>query len=71
MASKIYTRSGDKGSCKVFGGERLDKDDPRVECLGAMDEANSSIGVLRVQLGEDHEWQEALLEIQTDMMEVA
>ncbi len=66
--AKVYTRSGDKGTCKVFGGDRLDKDHPRVECLGAFDEANSSIGVLRVKLGLEHEWQDALLRIQTDMM---
>ena len=55
---RIYTKGGDKGKTGIHGGERVDKDDIRVETNGTFDELNSSIGMLRAILGEDHEWQE-------------
>ncbi len=64
----IYTRRGDKGQTGVFGGKREYKDAPRLECLGALDEVNSTIGYLRAKLGEEHEWQPNLHRIQKDMM---
>ena len=64
----IYTRRGDKGQTGVFGGKREYKDAPRLECLGALDEVNSTIGYLRSKLGEEHEWQPNLHRIQKDMM---
>lgn len=65
---KVYTRKGDKGQTGVFGGSRQYKDSPRVECIGTIDEANSTIGLLRVKLGETHEWQPNLHKIQKDIM---
>lgn len=44
---KIYTRTGDAGETGLFGGGRVPKDDVRVEAFGALDEANSAIGVAR------------------------
>jgi len=64
----IYTRKGDKGQTGVFGGKRESKDSPRIECLGALDEVNSTIGYLRTKLGQTHEWQPNLHRIQKDMM---
>ena len=40
---KIYTKSGDKGRTAVIGG-RLEKDNPRVEAYGTIDELNSFLG---------------------------
>lgn len=67
---KIYTKKGDKGTTGLFGGSRVDKDDVRVECIGTLDEANSTIGLLRVKLGNDHPWQPNLQKIQKDMMDM-
>ncbi|GAB4041436.1 cob(I)yrinic acid a,c-diamide adenosyltransferase [Spirosoma jeollabukense] len=67
---KIYTKKGDKGTTGLFGGSRVDKDDVRVECIGTLDEANSTIGLLRVKLGNDHEWQANLHKVQKDMMDM-
>lgn len=47
--SKIYTRTGDQGSTGLGDGSRVDKDDPRVEAYGEVDELNSVIGLLLVQ----------------------
>lgn len=67
---KIYTRKGDTGKTGVFGGKREYKDSARIECNGALDEANSTIGLLRAKLENDHEWQTNLHKIQKDLMDM-
>ncbi|MGG7665366.1 cob(I)yrinic acid a,c-diamide adenosyltransferase [Dyadobacter sp. BHUBP1] len=67
---KIYTKKGDKGTTGLFGGSRVSKDDVRIECIGTLDEANSTIGLLRVKLGAGHEWQSNLHKIQKDLMDM-
>ena len=44
---KIYTKTGDDGTTGLYGGARIDKDDPRVEAYGTVDETNAAIGVAR------------------------
>jgi cob(I)alamin adenosyltransferase len=44
--SKIYTRTGDKGTTGLGDGSRVDKDDLRVETYGTVDELNSLIGLV-------------------------
>lgn len=44
--SKIYTKTGDDGTTGLGDGSRVDKDCARVEAYGAVDEANSAIGVV-------------------------
>ncbi|MCC8199223.1 MAG: cob(I)yrinic acid a,c-diamide adenosyltransferase [Tannerellaceae bacterium] len=68
--TKIYTRSGDKGKTKIHGGERVEKDDIRIEANGTLDELNSLLGVIRAFLLEDHTWQASLFRIQKEMMVV-
>jgi len=42
---KIYTKTGDAGKTSLFGGERVYKDNIRVEAYGAVDELNATLGV--------------------------
>jgi len=52
--SKIYTRTGDKGTTGLGDGARVDKDSLRVEAFGTVDELNSAIGmVLATNLPDD------------------
>ena len=44
---RIYTKAGDDGSTSLIGGQRLGKDDLRVEAYGTVDELNAQLGVCR------------------------
>jgi cob(I)alamin adenosyltransferase len=47
--SPIYTRAGDDGTTGVLGENRLPKYHPRMEALGALDEASAAVGLARAQ----------------------
>jgi cob(I)alamin adenosyltransferase len=47
--SRIYTRSGDNGTTGLLGEGRLPKFHPRMETLGALDEASAALGLARAQ----------------------
>jgi cob(I)alamin adenosyltransferase len=44
--SKIYTRTGDKGTTGLGDGSRVEKDNLRVEAIGTVDELNSTVGLV-------------------------
>ena len=44
---KIYTKTGDDGRTGLFGGERVLKNDARVDAYGSIDETNALLGVAR------------------------
>jgi cob(I)alamin adenosyltransferase len=46
--NRIYTKGGDKGETSLVGGQRVPKDDPRIEAFGSVDELNAFIGLARV-----------------------
>ena len=49
--TKIYTRTGDDGSTGLGTGERVPKEQARVEAYGTVDELNSVIGVVLANAG--------------------
>lgn len=53
---KIYTKSGDKGETSLVYGDRVQKNDPRVEAYGTCDEANSFIGLGKSLLVTSEKW---------------
>jgi cob(I)alamin adenosyltransferase len=48
--SRIYTKTGDDGGTRLVGGQRVPKDDLRIECYGTVDELNSYVGLARTSL---------------------
>ena len=64
----IYTRTGDKGKTGLFSGERVAKDDERIEAYGSVDELNSILGALAAALPpERHDLVHTLQGIQADL----
>ena len=63
MATKIYTKTGDKGSTSLIGGTKVPKSHSRIEAYGTVDELNSSIGLCR-DLLDDEACRKLLLEVQ-------
>jgi cob(I)alamin adenosyltransferase len=47
---KIYTKQGDDGTTGLFGGDRVPKDDLRVQAYGAVDELNSALGLAHARV---------------------
>lgn len=66
---KIYTKTGDKGETSLFGGQRVWKDDLRIETYGTVDELNSFMG-LTVTETQNKELEEVLKKIQNKLFTV-
>jgi cob(I)alamin adenosyltransferase len=66
--TRIYTRTGDKGTTALGTGKRVAKHDLRVEAFGAVDEANAAIGLARLHTGGDAD--AALARIQNDLFDL-
>jgi cob(I)alamin adenosyltransferase len=71
--SKKRKHLGDNGSTGILSEERLDKFHPRIEALGALDEASASLGLARAltRLPETAEMLEMQRELYTIMAETA
>lgn len=63
MASKIYTKTGDKGKTSLIGGTKVPKSHIRIDAFGNVDELNSYIGLLSDHFHHDYT-RAALREIQ-------
>lgn len=65
---RVTTRGGDGGETSLGDGSRLRKDAARIEAIGAVDEANAAIGLLRLHAtGEDDAM---LARIQNDLFDI-
>ncbi|MCD7977502.1 MAG: cob(I)yrinic acid a,c-diamide adenosyltransferase [Tannerellaceae bacterium] len=53
--SAVYTRTGDKGLTSLVGGQRVSKTNDRIESYGTIDELNSFIGLLMVELTDQQD----------------
>lgn len=63
---RIYTRTGDQGETGLIGGQRIPKDSPRIEAIGAIDELNATLGFAR-SLGKNAELDQTLSRLQQDL----
>tara|TARA_B100001996_G_C18320148_1_gene462174 strand:- start:3 stop:608 length:606 start_codon:yes stop_codon:yes gene_type:complete len=51
--TKVHTGGGDKGQTSLLDGKRVGKEDLRVDVYGTIDELNSQIGVVRMELNRN------------------
>ncbi len=68
--SKIVTRTGDDGTTGLGDGSRVAKDCARVEAVGAIDEANSAIGIVLAVDAVPGAVRDCLVEVQHDLFEL-
>lgn len=45
--TRVYTRTGDKGTTRLVGGQEVSKDHVRIASYGTVDELNSILGLVR------------------------
>jgi cob(I)alamin adenosyltransferase len=65
---RVYTGKGDAGTTDLLGG-RVDKNDPRIEAIGALDEASSAIGFARASAATERT-RAMLIEAQRDLYKI-
>ncbi len=46
--NRVYTRKGDAGETRLVGGQKVPKDDLRIECYGTVDTLNAHVGAARL-----------------------
>ena len=68
-APRIYTRGGDRGETGLIGGQRVPKDDLRVEAYGAVDELNAQLGAARA-IVRDRDLEEVLDRLQNRLFDL-
>jgi cob(I)alamin adenosyltransferase len=66
---KVYTRGGDRGETSLFGGQRVRKDDARVEAYGDVDELNAVIGSVLAEI-RDEDLREMLETVQRSLFDL-
>jgi cob(I)alamin adenosyltransferase len=67
---RVVTRGGDRGETSLGDGTRVGKDDRRVAAFGAIDEANATLGLLRLHTQDDLATDAMLARIQNDLFDV-
>jgi cob(I)alamin adenosyltransferase len=68
--NKIYTKSGDGGETSLSDGARVAKHEPRVASYGAVDEANATVGLVRLHTAHFPEYDAMLGRIQDDLFDL-
>ena len=66
--SRIYTKTGDLGETGLGDGSRISKASLRITAIGAVDEANSAVGIAR--LDAEDEMDAMLARIQNDLFDL-
>lgn len=75
--TKVYTRTGDKGTTRLVGGIEIAKDHLRIETYGTVDELNAIVGLARAfnqeqnnSLAESAELDEILHRVQDRLFDI-
>ena len=67
---RVVTRGGDTGQTSLGDGTRIGKQEPRIHAIGAVDEVNASIGVLRLHTRDQSQEDAMLGRIQNDLFDL-
>jgi cob(I)alamin adenosyltransferase len=67
---RVTTKGGDTGETSLGDGSRVSKADPRIEAIGAVDEANASVGALRLHTRTRFVEDAMLARVQNDLFDV-
>ena len=51
--NRVYTRKGDSGTTRLVGGQKVQKNDARIEAYGTLDELNAFVGAAVVAAESD------------------
>jgi len=70
VLNRIYTRTGDDGSTGLASGQRVSKCDLRVQTYGAVDELNATIGLARLNSGQNDRIDAMLGRIQNELFDL-
>ncbi|MDO4692926.1 MAG: cob(I)yrinic acid a,c-diamide adenosyltransferase [Porphyromonadaceae bacterium] len=68
--ARIVTKTGDKGTTGIFAGERVPKDDIRIEANGTMDELNAHLGLIRSMIDRSEERHTFIGRLQMNVMQM-
>ncbi|MDH5361110.1 MAG: cob(I)yrinic acid a,c-diamide adenosyltransferase [Gammaproteobacteria bacterium] len=67
--TRIYTRTGDDGTTGIGNNIRVNKDSPRIESIGTIDELNSIIGMVLAHTLPDAVT-DSLIDVQNDLFDL-
>ncbi len=69
--NRVYTRFGDNGQTRLASGMRVSKSHPYISALGELDELNSLLGLVLLELGDScAALRHILLEIQQQLFDL-
>ena len=68
--NRIYTRTGDDGTTALAAGGRRMKFDLRVDAYGTVDEANATLGLARLEVGDNEELKVIIERVQNDLFDL-
>jgi cob(I)alamin adenosyltransferase len=66
----VTTRGGDGGETSLGDGRRVRKDALRIQAMGEVDEANATLGLLRLHTHDDAEADAILARVQNDLFDL-
>ena len=67
--SKYFTAKGDQGTTGILGKGRVPKDHPRIQAVGAVDEATEALGFAR-SIADNQDLKDLIRAVQGDLIQI-
>lgn len=68
--NRVYTRKGDAGKTSLVGGQKVHKNEVRIESYGTIDELNAFIGAARQTILDQHHDITSLMALERELLRV-